>query len=56
MALAGVIASTRLTGIPLAEQTFLFMGAGEAGTGIANLIAYAVAHEGSVDVAEARKR
>lgn len=36
--LGGLIAAQRLTNVPLAEQRFLFLGAGEAGVGIADLI------------------
>ena len=56
VALAGLIASKRLTGKKLSEHTFLFAGAGEAGTGIAELIAYAISIEASISVAEARKK
>ena len=38
VALAGLMAATRLTGQPLAEQKVLFYGAGEAGTGIGELL------------------
>uniref|UniRef100_A0A0R0IQ37 Malic enzyme n=1 Tax=Glycine max TaxID=3847 RepID=A0A0R0IQ37_SOYBN len=37
--LAGVVAALKLIGGTLPEHTFLFLGAGEAGTGIAELIA-----------------
>ncbi len=44
VALAGVIGALKLTGSKLAEQKLLFLGAGEAGTGIADLyVAAAVA-------------
>lgn len=46
VAVAGVMAATRLTGIPLAEQRLLFYGAGEAGTGIGELFSHALAAEG----------
>lgn len=42
MALAGILGSTPLTGIPVEQHRFLFLGAGEAGAGIAELIAYAI--------------
>lgn len=42
VALAGILASTALTGIQVENHRFLFMGAGEAGAGIAELIAYAI--------------
>jgi len=56
VALAGIMASTQLTGKPLSENKFLFAGAGEAGTGIADLIAYAVSIEGSVPIEQAREK
>lgn len=56
VALGGIMAAARLTGVPLAARTYLFMGAGEAGTGIANLIAYAIAREAGCSEEEARRR
>jgi len=59
VALAGLIASKALTPDvkTLADHTFLFAGAGEAGTGIANLIAYAITQEDpSVSIEDARKK
>ncbi|KAH7299704.1 hypothetical protein KP509_24G025200 [Ceratopteris richardii] len=54
--LGGLLASLKLTGGTLAEHTFLFLGAGEAGTGIAELIASEIALQGNVSLQEARKR
>jgi malate dehydrogenase (oxaloacetate-decarboxylating)(NADP+) len=55
VALAGILAASRITGKKLAEQRFLFLGAGSAATGIAELISLAMAREG-MDLAEARRR
>lgn len=55
VALAGLMAATRETGTPLAEQTLLFYGAGEAGTGIANLFVSALVESG-VDEKTARRK
>src|SRR5262245_33636149 len=55
VALAGIFAALRITGQKLAEQRFLFLGAGSAGTGIAELISLAMANEG-LDIAVARRR
>nr|AAT02534.1 NADP-dependent malic enzyme 2 [Hydrilla verticillata] len=54
--LAGVVAALRLVGGTLAEHTFLFLGAGEAGTGIAELIALQMSKETRIPVEEARKK
>ncbi len=55
VALAGIYGALRLTGKKLSEQRFLFLGAGSAATGIAELISLAMEREG-MDLAAARRR
>jgi malate dehydrogenase (oxaloacetate-decarboxylating)(NADP+) len=55
IALAGIFGALRLTGQKLGEQRFLFLGAGSAATGIAELISLAMAREG-MELAAARRR
>jgi len=55
VALAGLISATRITGARLSEQKVLFLGAGEAGTGIADLFTAATMQEG-LSEADARQR
>jgi len=54
--LAGIFASTRLSGRALKDETFLFLGAGEAGVGIADLIALSITKETGASMEEARSR
>jgi len=55
IALAGVYGSLRISGQKLVDQKFLFMGAGSAATGIAELISLAMVSEGlTIDQARAR--
>jgi malate dehydrogenase (oxaloacetate-decarboxylating)(NADP+) len=53
--LAGLVTATRITGVPLTEQRLLFLGAGAAATGIASLVAGAMAREG-MDESQARRQ
>jgi malate dehydrogenase (oxaloacetate-decarboxylating)(NADP+) len=53
--LAGIYAATHITGGKLKDQKFLFLGAGEAGLGTADLTVSALVDEG-LQEAEARER
>ena len=53
--LAGLLTAQRVTGTGLADQRILFLGAGEAGIGIGDLIVTAMKASG-IPEAEARKR
>jgi len=55
IALAGMYGALRISGQKLTEQRFLFMGAGSAATGIAELISQAMAMEG-LPIEKARQR
>ncbi len=55
VALAGLIAALRETGLPLAGQKLVFLGAGEAGTGIADLFT-AAAIDAGLSEQDARER
>jgi malate dehydrogenase (oxaloacetate-decarboxylating)(NADP+) len=55
MSLAGLSAAMRLSGRKLQDQTFLFLGAGEAGTGIGELIVSALVKSG-MSPADAHQR
>ncbi|XP_022987661.1 NADP-dependent malic enzyme [Cucurbita maxima] len=54
--LAGAVSALKLIGGTLADHTFLFLGAGEAGTGIAELIALEVSKQTKAPVEETRKK
>lgn len=49
MALAGLYAAARVTGVPLARQRVLFVGAGQACLGIGTMLAAAMRDEGASD-------
>ncbi|KAK3410911.1 hypothetical protein EUGRSUZ_J02940 [Eucalyptus grandis] len=53
--LAGLIAAQKLVGGTLADHKFLFLGAGEAGTGIAELIALEMSKQTGAPLEETRK-
>lgn len=55
VALAGVYASTRISDIAFKDLRIMFLGAGSAATGIADLITYAFQKEGFTE-AEAREK
>ncbi|XP_057415250.1 NADP-dependent malic enzyme [Lotus japonicus] len=54
--LAGVVAALKLIGGTLGDHTFLFLGAGEAGTGIAELIALEMSKQTKQPIEESRKK
>ncbi|MEI6562595.1 MAG: NAD-dependent malic enzyme [Verrucomicrobiota bacterium] len=54
VALAGIYSALRITGKPLRDQRLLFFGAGEAGTGVGELMVTALMADG-LSEAEARK-
>ena len=55
VALAGVYASTRISDVPFSKLRIMFLGAGSAATGIADLICYALQQEALTEQ-EARER
>ena len=51
VALAGIYSALRISGRKLTDQRFLFLGAGEAGVGIADVIVTALMDEGMTEAA-----
>ncbi|KAH7301029.1 hypothetical protein KP509_23G008600 [Ceratopteris richardii] len=56
VALGGLLAALKVTGGTLADQKFLFLGAGEAGTGIGEMIALEISEQTGIPVEEAREK
>lgn len=54
--LAGLLAGVPLSGKPISDHKFLFLGAGEAGTGIADLISLGIHRAAGIPIEEARKQ
>ncbi|KAF3335058.1 NADP-dependent malic enzyme [Carex littledalei] len=54
--LAGINAALKFVEGSLSDHTYLFLGAGEAGTGIAELIAYEISKQTNAPLEEARKK
>ncbi|KAK3140541.1 hypothetical protein QOZ80_5AG0402370 [Eleusine coracana subsp. coracana] len=54
--LAGLLAALKVVGGTLADHTYLFLGAGEAGTGIADLIALEMSKHNEMPIDECRKK
>ncbi|KAG8084868.1 hypothetical protein GUJ93_ZPchr0010g10992 [Zizania palustris] len=54
--LAGLIAALKVIGGTLADHTYLFLGAGEAGTGIAELIALEMSKQTDIPIEDCRKK
>ncbi len=55
VALAGLLAAPRITGSSIADQTVLFLGAGEAGIGIGDMVVAAM-REAGLSEADAKRR
>ncbi|KAH9544841.1 hypothetical protein CY35_12G016400 [Sphagnum magellanicum] len=56
VALAALLAALHITGGELSDQKYLFVGAGEAGSGIAEIVALEISRHEKKTVDEARKR
>ncbi|KAH7425469.1 hypothetical protein KP509_11G055800 [Ceratopteris richardii] len=56
VALGGLLAALKVTGGTLADHTFLFLGAGEAGTGIGEMIALEISEQTGCSLEDARKK